>query len=100
MSNEIAVVVPETVGQFTGLRDRSGKDIYEGDILICTSQRKYTNGHEYFRKVMFKNGSFCMSVLEYNSDSTLYSHAVNGKLNWEVIGNIHDNPELMEGGAE
>ena len=100
MSDGIAVVVPETVGQFTGLYDKNGKEIYEGDILMCIGQREDNKRRKYLRKVLFKNGSFCMSVPEYNVDSTLYSHVVNGKLNWEVIGNIYDNPELMEGGAE
>ena len=86
-----------TVGQFTGLCDSNGKEIYEGDILMCIGQRKDNKGRKYFRKVSFKNGSFCMSVPEYNIDSYLYNHIVNGKLNWEVIGNIYDNKELLEG---
>ena len=85
-----------TIGQFTGLCDKNGKEIYEGDILMCIGQREDNKGRKYFRKVLFKNGSFCMSVPEYGVDSSLYAHLVNGKLNWEVIGNIYDNPELME----
>ena len=87
----------ETIGQFTGLYDKNGKEIYEGDILMCIGQREDNKGRKYLRKVSFKNGSFCMSVLEYNIDSYLYKHIVNGKLNWEVIGNIYDNKELLEG---
>ena len=87
---------PNTVGQFTGLYDKNGKEIYEGDILMCIGQREDNKGRKYTRKVSFKNGSFCMSVPEYNIDSCLNNHIVNGKLNWEVIGNIYDNKELLE----
>lgn len=86
----------ETICQFTGLYDNNGKEIYEGDILMCIGQRKDNKGRKYFRKVSFKNGSFCMSVPEYNIDSYLHNHIVNGKLNWEVVGNIYDNKELLE----
>ena len=86
----------ETIGQFTGLYDKNGKEIYEGDILMCIGQREDNKGRKYLRKVSFKNGSFCMGVPEYNIDSYLNNHIVNGKLNWEVIGNIYDNKELLE----
>lgn len=86
----------ETIGQFTGLYDKNGKEIYEGDILMCLGQRKDNKGRKYIRKVSFKNGSFCMIVPEYNIYSCLNNHIVNWKLNWEVIGNIYDNKELLE----
>jgi len=86
----------ETIGQFTGLYDKNGKEIYEGDILMCIGQREDNKWRKYFRKVLFKNGSFCMNVPEYNVDSYLHHHIVNGELGWEVIGNIYDNKELLE----
>lgn len=67
-------VRPETVGQFTGLKDRHGKKIFEGDIM-----RNAGN------VVEFCNGSFCV-----NGDSPLSLWT-----NTEIIGNIHDNPELL-----
>ena len=79
-------VNPETVGQFTGLTDKNGKKIFEGDVVEVN--------HDAYPgvrgKVFFKNGSF---MLKNVSDVlTLY-----GFLPWcEVIGNIHDNPELLE----
>lgn len=92
-------VDPDTVGQYTGLEDRNGREIYEGDILMCIGQRGDNKGHKYYRMVLFENGSFCMNVRYYRINSPLCNHIVtivNKELDWEVIGNIHDNPELLE----
>ncbi|MBM6656042.1 hypothetical protein H6B28_12215 [Bacteroides mediterraneensis] len=89
-------VCNDTVGQFTGLKDKNGKDIYEGDILMCIGQREDNKGRKYFRKVLFIDGTFGMRVPEYKCVSSLFNHVVDGKLNWEVVGNIYDNPELLE----
>ena len=70
-------VNPETVGQFTGLTDKNGKKIFEGDCI----------NHPY-NVVEFIDGSFCVA-----GDRPLWVMAKHG----EVIGNIHDNPELLEG---
>ena len=94
-------VKADTIGQYTGLKDRNGKEIYEGDILMCIGQRGDNKGHKYYRKVLFENGSFCMNVKCYRINSPLCNHIVtivNKELDWEVIGNIHDNPELLEDG--
>lgn len=85
-----------TIGQYTGLQDKNGKDIYEGDILMCIGDRSDNKGKKYYRSVLFKHGSFCMTVPEYNCLSSLYSHVVNGRLLWEVVGNIYDNKDLLE----
>ena len=77
-------VIPETVGQFTGLTDKSGDKIFEGDIVLI-------EGHS-------------IGVIRYLSDEALFavdfpSHSLS--LNdttskyIEIIGNIHDNPELL-----
>lgn len=88
-------VIPETVGQFTGLTDKNGKEIYEGDIVLFTwfSYGEYELETEYQGYIDFLNGSFLfccehgnypLSELEFDSESDI-----------EVIGNIHDNPELL-----
>lgn len=86
----------DTIGQFTGLHDKNGKEIYEGDILMCIGERNDNKGRKHYRKVLFNNGAFGMTVPEYKYISALCNHVVNGKLNWEVIGNIYDNPEFLE----
>lgn len=78
-------VDPATVGQFTGLKDSQGVEIYEGDIckVKLYESRIFT--------VIFTNGSFSLKCVRDCFE--LYSgHLVNSV----VIGNIHDNPELME----
>lgn len=73
------------VSQFTGLKDKNGKEIYEGDvILVFEWNRKY--------KVVFERGMFKAS----GSTTFSLATATNGELSCQVIGNIYENPELLK----
>ena len=88
--DNIVVVIPETVGQHTGLKDKNGKEIYEGDILLYDSNSKTS--------VFYKNGAFVRSYGNSNMYLLYDSFIEDGCLyNYEVIGNIYENPELLEG---
>ncbi len=83
-------VIPETVGQYTGLTDRNGKKIFEGDIV----KNEYEKGHYQYFKIFYCNRTYMwQGANKYGMLSKVYQML--GTL--EVIGNIHDNPALLEG---
>ena len=92
---------PDTIGQFTGLLDRDGKEIFEGDIIEMHTKEW---GDEKF-VIDYENshlGAFSLCMYDELND-TLRFAGVFGKYGYEpfycnVIGNIYDNPELLKGG--
>ena len=76
-------VFPETVGQYTGLTDKNGNKIFEGDIMPV-----WENGEEYHYKVIYNGDCFMLSMLD--SEQGSYPLSVKNSIS-EVIGNIHDN---------
>lgn len=84
-NNRNTEVMPSTVGQYTGLKDKNGVKIFEGDILEAM------NGNRGY--VVFEHGAFMKSCIPKGVMSSLtIATDVNA-----VIGNIHDNPELLKG---
>lgn len=91
--NQYYITDNETIGQYTGLKDKNGVEIYEGDIVYC--QTKFGKAKAI---IEFINGKF---VACWNSAIT---HPKNGHLiacydinkRFEVIGNIYDDPELLK----
>lgn len=85
-----------TVGQFTGLYDKNGEGIYEGDILRIYDLENVV--------CEFRHGAFgCIYRNEFHSFTGNINYTFNPKntdKEFEVIGNIYDNPELLEGGEE
>lgn len=111
-NNEIEYFIEvdeKTFGQYTGLKDRYDKPIYEGDIVQSVSWNEFfTNGvgeplEALQRKmvIVFYQGAFCMLEKHPFDVNVTYwdlrsnsQFSVSGDL--EVIGNIYDNPELIE----
>jgi uncharacterized phage protein (TIGR01671 family) len=87
-------VIPKTVGQYTGLTDKNGTKIFEGDIVLFPWGEK----REVF-SVEFVEGEF--EAIPKRKSTDIWCIRIGSYApEFEVIGNIHDNPELLKGGAE
>lgn len=88
-------VLPETIGEYTGLTDKNGKKIFEGDVLRIRS-----HDYDYTTAVFSKYHELCIFVQDNLCDFMPigFAYQILNKLRYEieVIGNIHDNPELKE----
>ena len=93
------IVYTDTVGQYTGLTDKNGKKIFEGDIVLFEDESP--SNYEYHDCTEMRCGA-----IEYGDNCFYITNRIavemedliyDGKLDVEVIGNIHDNPELLKG---
>ena len=87
------LVIPETVCQFTGLIDKNGRKIFEGDIVVFAD---FFNDEIHRGVVYWCDLAFWFDCTETEGDEGIYSLAYISANILEVIGNIYDNPELME----
>jgi uncharacterized phage protein (TIGR01671 family) len=87
------VVDPETVGQYTGLKDKNGKKIFEGDICrnTKTGEIVYVAWHGTMAGYVWsRQKEGCKHLFDFGALFRCFDK-------YEVIGNIHDNPELLKG---
>ena len=99
-SNDLSIGIPSKdyflrkddveLMQYTGLHDKNGKEIYEGDIVKYRDSRG-----QHIEKVIFDKGCF-YAGMHWGSSTRLAPKLINTRIT-EVIGNIYDNPELLEG---
>ena len=80
------LVVPETVGQYTGSKDKNNKEIYEGDIV------RYSDG--YTAVIVWKDTGFGLEFIEEVESPQTWYYLPNGNI-LEILGNIYENPELI-----
>lgn len=83
-----------TICQCTGIKDKNGKLIWENDIMVGHLDDKYPENATYVR-VMWRNNGFCTHQRYFDDFELLDEFDQN---NFEVCGNIFDNPELLEVG--
>lgn len=96
--HRIFPVAPDTVGQYTGIKDARGADIYNGDIIECISSNhipirhliRFCDERGYYAQ--YDNSNW---TGELNECGHICQHYID-KFGKYVIGNIHDNPELLK----
>ena len=96
-------VIPETVGQYTELTDKNGKEIYDRDILKGESYPFCSDGlYNYFAEVVWFDNSPAFGIYTFKNPNAKVKGISEGNCdyiedfesnNWEVIGNIFENPE-------
>lgn len=86
-------VIPETVRQYIGMTDKNGKKIFERDIIECNVfGAMATDKHKKYL-VVFDNGTY---FAQWSIGERRFSAYMNETWGRNVVGNIHDNPELLE----
>lgn len=97
----------DTVGQFTGIHDKFGKKIFEGDILRGFDYpfRDAEDNYNYYAEVIWIKNSPAFGFVTHKNPESNVVGISDGDCNyiqawdnhrWEIIGNIYDNPELLE----
>ena len=91
-------VIPETVSQYTGLKDKNGKKIFEGDIVEFTNKYIHNTGlaEKGRAKIVFEAFKWKYSGCYYGGNPIVWLCIDDTSIEFEVIGNIYDNPELLE----
>jgi hypothetical protein len=91
-----SVVLLETIGQFTGILDKNGVKIFEGDIVDIVYRRGRIDKAEWGRHVI-EYLDYGFMQRELNNPDAIDEDMSLPVEYYEVVGNIHDNPEMLEG---
>jgi uncharacterized phage protein (TIGR01671 family) len=96
--SELVSVYSKTVGQYSGKEDRNGVKMFEGDVV--KSDYTATGNYERLYVVVFKDGAFGLSWTHNDVERFAPFTSIVDTVQHLVVGNIHDKPDLLKGGAE
>jgi len=95
-----AEIIPESVGQYTGQKDRNGNKIFDGHVLRFRIRDKYDDNVYWVGKVCYEHQQFvlnyCKNELQPNSTWAFAMTGLFFPIDCEIIGIAYDNPELLE----
>ncbi|WP_051196045.1 YopX family protein [Clostridium paraputrificum] len=94
---EVKSAIDYEIVRDTGLKDKCGKAIYEGNILQFYNDVDYIIKPGY-AKVVFKDGAFCCKHFKYGTE--YLANMDMSDMDITVVGNIYENPELLEGDSK